>query len=118
MNPLRHRSVRCHLIGLALLALLLGQWAVLAHAVSHAQPSAVVAAVAAHADEADHLWGHQAGTTACHLVDHLLAGQAPGGATAALAVVPPSSTVVTVPSSSIDPGPVWRTYFARGPPGA
>ncbi len=97
-----------------MLALLLGQWTVLAHSVAHAQ-TAETAAVSADSDQT---WGHQADTTACHLVDHLLTGQAAGAEPASLAFVPHSATEVAVAASSIDPSPALRAYRARGPPRA
>lgn len=102
---------------MALLALVLGQWSVLAHAVWHAPGAAGAASVVADAD-GDHLWGHQAGTHGCHLVDHLLVGQATGAeppavfATAAAAV--PAQAVAAVPM----PGASTWAYAARGPPAA
>ena len=114
MNPLRHCNATRRLIGVALLALLLGQWAVLAHSIAHARTPAPAAVSA----DTDHAWGHPAGTPACHLVDHLLAGQAPGGEPASVAFVPPAEMGLAVPASSIGPRPAPRAYQARGPPRA
>ena len=114
MIPLCHRNATRRLVGVALLALLLGQWTVLAHSIAHARaPAAVAVSV-----DTDHVWGHHAGTPACHLVDHLLAGQAPGGESASVAYVPPADLRVAAPAPSIGPGPVLRAYEARGPPRA
>ena len=114
MNPLRHRNATRRLVGVALLALLLGQWTVLAHSIAHARARAAVAVSA----DTDHAWGHHAGTPACHLVDHLLAGQAPGGEPASDTRLPPAALPVATAAPSIGPGPVWRAYEARGPPRA
>ena len=114
MNPLRHRNASRRVIGVALLALLLAQWTVLAHSIAHAWSPAVVDVAA----DADHAWGHHAGTSACHLVDHLLAGQAPGGETASVPGLPPAALRLVAPAPSIGPGPVSRAYEARGPPRA
>ncbi|MFM7531630.1 MAG: hypothetical protein ACKO5J_03895 [Rubrivivax sp.] len=82
----RHTARR--LIAVALLALVLGQWTALAHSIGHAHLPDDAAAPAVD----DHgAWGHQAGTQACQLVDHLLSGQAAGGGPAPLVVVPPAA---------------------------
>ena len=114
MNPLRHRNATRRLIGVALLALLLGQWMALAHSIVHAPTSA---AVAVSADTDDH-WDHDAGTAACHLVDHLLAGQAPGGESASVPCVPPAAMRVAARAPSIGPACASPAYEARGPPRA
>jgi hypothetical protein len=98
-----------------MLALLMGQWTVLAHSIAHARTLADADAVSV---ESDHVWDHHAGTPACHLIDHLLAGQAPGGQTATVSCLPPAALQVAAPAPSINPGPVSRAYEARGPPGA
>ncbi len=114
MNPHRNRGATRRVVAAVLLALLLGQWTVLVHAINHAG-TATPAALSADSDQA---WGHQSGTSACHLVDHLLAGQAPGGEPASAAFVPPSAIEVAVPATPICPGPASRAYEARGPPRA
>ena len=114
MNPLRHRNAARRLIGAALLALLLGQWAVLAHSIAHARTPAG-AAVSANTDDA---WSHHAGTPACHLVDHLLVGQAAGAEPVSIPCLPPAARQVAAPAPSIGPGPASRAYEARGPPRA
>lgn len=114
MHPLRHLNATRCLVGVALLALLLGQWAVLAHSIAHARTPAVAAVFV----ESDHAWGHHAGTPACQLVDHLLTGQAPGGEATSAAGLPPGALRVAAPAPSIGPGPVSRAYEARGPPWA
>ena len=116
MSPLRHRNAARRFIGVALLALLLllGQWMVIAHSIAHARTPASAAVSA----DTHHAWDHRADTPACHLVDHLLAGQAPGAELASVAFVPPSAVEVAVPASSIGPVPALRAYQARGPPRA
>ena len=112
MNGLRHRDAARRLVGAVLLSMLLGQWAVLAHAVTHAWEPAGAAAPA----DADGAWGHHAGTPVCQLVDHLLAGQAPGGKFAAGPCLPPVVPPGAVAAASIGPGAASRAYEARGPP--
>lgn len=114
MNTLRHRNATRRLVGLALLALLLAQWTALAHAIAHA-PLHAGAAVAANAGAA---WGHHAGTPACHLVDHLLIGQAAGDEPAPVPCLRHASTLVVASDLSIGPGLALRAYQARGPPRA
>lgn len=114
MNRLRHSTVVRRVVGVALLTLVLGQWAVLVHAIEHARASVGVAGKAG----TDHAWGHQAGTAACHLVDHLLTGQAPGKEPAATPHLPPAASRPVAPGPSIGSGRVARTYEARGPPAA
>jgi len=97
-----------------LLALLLGQWTVLAHSIAHARTPAGATAAADTVDG----WGHNAGTRACHLVDHLLAGQAPGSEPTALPCLPRAATKVAVAAASIGSGPIAQAYEARGPPRA
>lgn len=117
MNLLCRRNATRRIVGvalLALLALLLGQWTLLAHTIAHARAPAALAVSA----DADHDWGHHAGTPACHLVDHLLTGQAPGAQAASAPPVPPAAVRVAAPPPSIGPGAVARAYEARGPPRA
>lgn len=102
------------LIGVAMLALLVGQWAALAHSIGHAQRPAQ-AAPTVHDHDA---WGHQAGTPNCQLVDHLLLGQATGGEPASLPCLPPVATRLAAPAPSIAPGPASWAFEARGPPRA
>jgi hypothetical protein len=113
-----HRLRSCHalrrLIGVALLSLLVGQGVVLTHAIEHARAQAAVAGSA----EPDHAWGHQAGTSACHLVDHLLTGQAPGGEPATAPCLPAAALRLVAPAPSLSPGLASRAYEARGPPRA
>lgn len=113
-RSLRHRNAAHRLIGVALLALLLGQWTVLAHSIAHARMPADAAASA----DADDAFGHDAGTPACHLIDHLLLGQAAGGERASVASLTLTATRVTAPAPLIGPGPASQAYEARGPPGA
>lgn len=114
MIPLHQRNATRRLVGVALLALLLGQWTVLAHSIAHAlAPAAAEVSV-----ESDHTWGHHAGSPACHLVDHLLTGQAPGGDAASATGLPPAAMQVAAPAASVGPGPLSQAYEARGPPRA
>ena len=118
MSPLsQHYAIR-RLIGVALLALLLGQWTVLTHSVAHTRLTPGVAASAdADADaDADESWGHDAGSSFCQLVDQLLVGQAVGGEPAASPCVPPAATQAAAPATSIGPSPTAHSYHARGPP--
>lgn len=118
MNLLRHRTATRRLVGVALLALMLGQWALLAHTIAHA-PGSVAAAVAVVSDTGtDDDWDHQAGTAQCHLLDHLLAGQAPGADSATPACPPPTTTRLAAPAPANEPGAALPVYEARGPPRA
>ena len=114
MNRLRHIDIVRRLIGAALLSLMLGQGMALVHAIEHANvPTAV-----ADADDADHAWGHLAGSSACHLLDHLLVGQAPGDEYAGPPCVPTPALPLVAPPPPICCGPAPRPYEARGPPRA
>lgn len=114
MHFQRHCTASRRLVGVALLALLLGQWTVLAHSIAHARaPAASGVSV-----EADHAWDHAAGTPTCHLVDHLLAGQAPPVDLAPAPCLPAAAPRIAALSSSLSPGPISRAYEARGPPWA
>jgi hypothetical protein len=113
----RTRLAIRRLIAVALFAMLLGQWAALAHSIGHAQAQDVVA----HSVDGDHAhdtWGHQAGTSACDLVDHLLTGQAPGGEPAAGLWFPPKTSHIAATAASNEPKSVCWAYEARGPPRA
>lgn len=114
MNTPRLRNAARRLVGVALLALLLGQWTALAHSVVHAH---LPAQASLTVDDHD-AWGHQAGTPNCQLVDHLLVGQAAAGAPAPLLGVPPALTLPAALAPSIAPGPASRAFEARGPPRA
>jgi hypothetical protein len=96
------------------LALLFAQGAALTHAVAHARTQGL----AAEAVAAQDVWGHDAGSSACHLLDHLLSGQAPGAQTAALDCPPPAPAQRAEVLKSFDTGPALRAYEARGPPRA
>ena len=120
MNRPRHRTSLSRLIGVAVLALLLGQWTVLLHSIEHAH-----AHKHAHAHEyaeitaeanADHDWGHEAGTPTCQLLDQLLTGQAPSPERLAVDYLRPADVRVAAPAPSTAPGPAWRAYQPRGPP--
>ena len=114
MTRLCHRNAIRRLIGVVWLALLLGQWTALVHSIDHAPSSAAVAGSA----DTDHAWSHGAGTSACHLVDHLLTGHGPGGQPATVCGFPPAGLRVAASAPSIGPGPLARAYEARGPPWA
>lgn len=118
MNPRHHGNATRRLIGAALLALLLGQWAVIAHSIGHAHRPAVAAVTDGHHDHDHDAWGHHAGTPTCQLLDHLLVGQAAGGEPAPLRWMAPAATLLAAPAPSITPGPAWRAFEARGPPRA
>jgi hypothetical protein len=114
MNTPRLRNAARRLIGVALLALLVGQWTALAHSIGHAHlPARATLSV----DDHD-AWGHEAGAPSCQLVDHLLVGQATGGDPAPLLWLPPAATLLAAPAPSIAPGPASRAFEARGPPRA
>ena len=119
----RNLQTKRRLIGVVLLALLCAQWALLAHAIGHADRQAIAAglgaAVAAdHHGHDDTAWGHDAGTPTCELFDHLLVGQAAGGKPAPLVALLPPTVLPAAPAPSITPGPASRAYEARGPPRA
>ncbi len=117
MNPVRHRKTARRLVAAVLLAMLVGQWLTLAHGVAHARTGSALAGAAAPADS-NEVWGHYAGTSACHLVDHLLTGQAPGSNLASMPGLPPAAVTMAVAAASNAPGPGSRPYEARGPPAA
>lgn len=123
MNTLHRRhasNLTRRLVGVALLALLLAQWTALAHAWAHGplHISGHISGQPAAEAEADVTWDHDAGSSACQLVDHLLIGQAAGAASAAvpffLATTPPAAA----PGGPIARGLALRAYEARGPPRA
>jgi hypothetical protein len=114
----RTRLASRRLIGVALLAMLLGQWSVLAHSIGHARAHDLVAQSVDGDHAHDYDWGHRAGTSACDLVDHLLTGQAPGGEPTAGLWLPPETTHIAAGAASNAPGPVAWPYEARGPPRA
>ena len=122
MNPAGPRIAIRRFIGLAVLALLLGQWTVLRHALAHTGSSpalAAFAAVDAATDTvavADESWGHAAGSSVCQLVDQWLVGQLLGADAAASPCVPPAPTRAASPGSPIWSSPGGQAYQARGPP--
>ena len=123
MNLPRHLQATRRLIGVMLLTLACAQWAALSHAIGHADRPATAAglATAAATDEHGHgesVWGHDAGTPTCELLDHLLVGQAAGGKPAPLVTLLPATVLPAAPAPSITPGPLQRAYEARGPPRA
>jgi hypothetical protein len=112
----RHGTASRRFVGVALLALLLGQWTVLAHSIAHA-PTTEASAVSAEPDHVgDHSWDHATGTSTCQLVDHLLAGLASAGEPAPAPCLPPAALRVAALCASPAPGPIARAYEARGPP--
>ena len=102
------------LVGAALLALLLAQWAALTHAIAHAPLGA--AGVVAIEDEGR--WDHDAETPACALIDHLLLGELTGGEAPAISALPPDAMPAAAPKCRLVGGVALRAYQARGPPGA
>ena len=116
-RPAHKRRLNRRIASLALLALLWAQALVLGHSVAHAgwqQVQAQAQAEAAGAPTA--ATGHLAATAQCLLMDHLLAGQAPGAVAAALActVRVTAAPLLLPPTPAV--GPSWRRYDARGPP--
>lgn len=105
------RSV-AHVVGLALLVLLLAQWLALAHSIQHAGPAA--SAVAAAAD--DGRWGHDANTPSCELIGHLLTSELTGGEAPVTAGVPPATWLAPRPGHCPVGGAPRSAYQARGPP--
>lgn len=118
MHFSRTRLASRRLIGVALLAMLLGQWSVLAHSIGHARALDLVAPSSSADHAHDDPWGHQADTAACALVDHLLTGQAPGGEPAAELGLPRQTSRVAAGAASHASWAVARPYEARGPPRA
>ncbi len=125
-----------HIIGVALLALLLAQWGALLHAVDHGpvhgaaavQRAATGAPVnaAAHQPLDEHEvpgaqvdnGEHSAGSPVCQLYDHLLLAQASG---CAAPQVPGRKWCTTAPSWALRaalPLGALQAYEARGPPRA
>lgn len=109
----RHRDAARRLLGLALLALVLAQWSVLSHAIAHAPAAADVAGQA----DPDHAHGHEAGTSVCQLVGHLLQGQAPASSVQTPSPASPTAAPAPRASLTVVAGPVVRPYDSRGPPG-
>jgi hypothetical protein len=105
-------------MGLALLALLVGQWAILGHSIAHARTPDVAERLVDVAHKQGQDWGHEAGTSACDLVEHLLTGQAPGEEHEVLLGLAPVEGPAAVAASSNAPGLVSPAYEARGPPWA
>lgn len=118
----RHTAIR-RIVGVALLAMLLAQWQVLAHAIAHGPWYSHAAALAdiGRADQPGHAedgWGHPAGAPACELFDALLGAQAPGAEPATAPQLPKSPRRFASPAQLADIGPALRAYEARGPPRA
>lgn len=124
MSAPRRRHAARRLIGVALLALLFGQWAALAHSIGHAHlPSQ--AALHDHDHDHDHddgrdhdPWGHEAGTSGCQLFDHLLVEQAASGESQPALWRPAAYALPMALAPSISPCSPSRSYDARGPPRA
>ncbi|MBK7616501.1 MAG: hypothetical protein KA375_01530 [Vitreoscilla sp.] len=113
MSLLRHFQVTRRVVGVVMLALLLSQWLALGHAVAHSQSSVASQALA---DDDSDSWGHAAGAATCHLLGHLLTGQAPGHE---LPVTPPADCVA-VQAEALGAtqcfGTAPHAFEARGPP--
>ena len=118
MTLLGQLRITRRIIGVALLALLLGQWAALAHSVQHAREPTGPAVPAYVATDDSDVWGHQVGTSACHLMGHLLTGQAPGVANVAVPCSPLAAVPAMAPTAPPYQGAASRAYEARGPPTA
>ncbi len=122
MNPILPRRFRSglhrglvatrRLVGVAVFALLLAQWAALVHAVDHAPARA--AAVVAHHDLAP--WGHDAGSPACQAFDQLLTGQADLPQPAALHGLQVADEAPAARGQQVGPRHALLAYEARGPP--
>lgn len=113
MTSSAQRSLNRRIASLALLALLWAQALVLGHSVAHAVWQQ---AQAQAADDPTPASGHLAGTAHCLLIDHLLAGQAPGAVAAALASTMQVTAAPLLPAPTPAVGASWRRYSARGPP--
>lgn len=122
MNPIRqscrqsslHRGLVAtrRLVGVAVFALLLAQWAALVHAVNHA-PARAAAVVADH-DLAP--WGHDAGSPACQAFDQLLTGQVDLPQPATLLGLQIADEAPAARGQQVGPRHALRAYEARGPP--
>jgi len=117
--PLPMIKLRCpqttrRVVGVVLLALMLVQWAALVHAVNHA-PALGGALVVA---DADPHWGHDSGTPTCHLLDHLLLGQAIGSTGVQVPHLEFSAAAPGSADHSVTSRPAAHAYEARGPPRA
>ena len=110
--PRIHLSLARRIVGAVVLTLLLSQWSSLAHSIQHI---ALATSVTASTDAGD-TWGHQAGAPACHLIDHLLTGQAPGVHTPPVPCIDFVPVQVAASVVSLGHGLVLRAYEARGPP--
>lgn len=120
LTALRCHALKRRLLGVLLFALLTAQALALTHAIAHA-PQAIAAftasaGTAAAATDRDVVWGHTVGSASCHLVDHLLIGQATGFDP----VVLPLSKLDEALPTCLPPAAVarlaLRAYEARGPP--
>lgn len=117
---LRPRATR-RLVGALVLALLCAQWIGLAHAIAHGPAEAVGVARADHGghgghDDHDDHWGHDADTPVCDVFDHLLCGQAVGGAAATVLPQVHAGPAAPPRRQPAPPGAAPCPYEARGPP--
>ena len=122
MNHHRASPYARRIVGVALLVLLLAQWAALVHTVMHTvvptilhtpvQAGAVIQADAVDADE------HTAGSPVCQLFDHLLVAQAAAGDEPQLPQ--PLWSTAAPPWALLPAQPRLASlgYDARGPPQA
>ncbi len=113
LNRRRTATMR-GLLGVAVLVLLLAQWTALVHAIVHA-PTGVHTTASRDVDAA---WGHTADSASCHLLDHLLTGQAPGPAEAKAPFACPVEAAPASRLTAIHRHQVLRPYEALGPPQA
>ena len=114
MNRMRLGATLRRVVGVAMLSLVLAQWVALVHAIEHAHgPSA-----AADQHDPDGAWGHEAGSSACLLIDHLLTGQAPGEPATGLPDASAAESTAVGPTKSVFHGRNPKPYQARGPPRA
>lgn len=113
MKPLHRRRWTHRLVGVAVLALWIAQWAALSHAVAHALP-VTGSELAAEGHDG---WGHAAATPSCALVDHLLVGHgAPLDSPAGVGPHPELERLAM--QASLELGLTPSSYEARGPPWA
>ncbi len=122
MNPHRAAPYARRIVGVALLALVLAQWAALVHTVMHTvtptvrhatvQAGGVVEGAAAEPSE------HAAGSPVCQLVDHLLVAQTSGGPQPQLPEPPWSTAAPPWALLPALPRQPQQGYDARGPPQA
>ena len=114
MNKRHTARIARRIVGAALLAVLLAQWAALVHTVLHGPVHAGVV-IQGHAAESSN---HAAGSPVCQLFDHLLVAQTGGGKQPQVAgpqwstAVPPWALLPALHCQAV------QGYEARGPPQA